>query len=232
MSNWIKKFFIGVFFVSIAIFPSKAHALILMDGTGSLGSFTGSLSYNATDSTSALLTIFLTNTSPAANGGYLTAFAFNNPSDLISNVTLNSSDPDFAVIGGTTFQNTINGSPNGQFDIGASTGGGYEGIGAPQPGIAAGDSANFFFSLTGTNLTGLTENSFISELSTGPGDGAGPEAFVTRFRGFNNGGSDKVPANFNNPPPPGTLIAPEPTSMFLLSSGLVGAFLIRRKKTI
>src|SRR5262245_20438389 len=51
--------------------------------TEHLGACTGSATYNAANATSATLTITLDNTSPAGNGGYITAFAFNNPGNLI-----------------------------------------------------------------------------------------------------------------------------------------------------
>jgi hypothetical protein len=63
-----------------------------ISGNGTLGSFVGNISYNPT---AAELTVELTNTSPVDNGGYITAFAFNNPSDgfiSITDVSLSSTD--------------------------------------------------------------------------------------------------------------------------------------------
>ncbi len=56
-------------------------------------------------------------------------------------------------------------APNGQFEFGATTGGGFEGGGAPSAGIAVGASDSFVFSLAGTNLRTLTSNSFLTALS-------------------------------------------------------------------
>ena len=45
-----------------------------ISGAGSLGRFTGEVTYTATSDTKATLSVKLTNTSPQANGGYLTGF--------------------------------------------------------------------------------------------------------------------------------------------------------------
>ncbi len=65
-----------------------------------MGSFDGNISYNPKV---AALTVSLTNTSPVDNGGYITAFAFNNPFDSIADVSLSSTDSDFVLLGGSSF---------------------------------------------------------------------------------------------------------------------------------
>ncbi|MDE2222728.1 MAG: PEP-CTERM sorting domain-containing protein [Candidatus Omnitrophica bacterium] len=199
--------------------PLKAQALTF-DGTGPWGDYTGSFTYSDISATSAKLTIDLKNTSPLANGGDLTAFAFNNPNNDITGASLSASDTNFTVIGGSSFNNGINASPYGQFDIGASTGGSFQGSGSPSKGLGVGQTGNFVFSLTGTNLNTLSENLFFNELSTGTGAGIGYQSMVVRFRGFQNGQSDKVPAS----------VAPEPPSLVLLVLALFVSGIFFRKK--
>jgi hypothetical protein len=227
------------------------------NSTSNLGDFTGTLNYVVTDSGHAQLIVSLTNTSPAANGGFLTAFVFNNPGDLITGVSL--TDPAFKA---TLANDAINGSPFGQFDIAASIAGNpkssFTDGGNPSSGIGVGQSDTFTFDLTGSNLDSLTTASFLAELSGGPGDGSGDEWFVARFRGFLNGGSDKVPGttggggggggnngggggtpppggggdpngggNPNDPPPP----VPEPASMVLWAAIGLGVLSFNRSRS-
>jgi len=204
--------------------PTTSHALILIEGTGALGAYTGSLSYSFTNATTAELEFVLTNTSPASNGGFLTAFVFNNPFSYISDVSLSSTDLDFGLLGANLFDNGINGAPYGQFDIGASTGGGFLGGGNPSLGIGVGATETFTFSLTGINLNTLTEQLFLEELSVPPGAGEGVESFVARFRGFEDDGSDKVPLDDTNN------VIPEPSSILLFGFGAIGMALRKKRK--
>ena len=164
-----------------------------ISGTGQLGSFTGDLTYTATSNTEAKLVVKLTNTSALANGGYITAFVLNNPNDRITRV---SSLGDAG--GGGSFEliglgnNFVSAAPHGQFDFGASTSGGFEGGGKPQAGIGVNGSDTLTFYLTGTNLLDLSADSFLTALSSGTGSGGGYAAIDVRFRGFMDGGSDKV----------------------------------------
>lgn len=207
----VKRLFWGsaLAVVLCGLWPATAGAE-LIDITGDaglsgLGFYQGSLAYTASDAGHATLTVALRNTSPAANGGYLTGFAFNDPGGQVTGVTLGGPAA-FALLGGPTFDNGINGAPFGHFDIGAAVGGSFEGGGKPSPGLGVDQTGTFLFSLTGSSLNTLTAHSFAEELSVGPGSGAGGVPFVARFRGFNNGGSDKVPDSVvSQSPEPGTL---------------------------
>jgi hypothetical protein len=175
-----------------------------------LGTFTGTLNYVDTDATSATLTVTLTNTSPAANGGYITAFVFNNPGNLITGVNLNTATGLTTLLGGTTFQDLVKASPFPNFDIGATVNGdnnnGFEGGGSPNGGIAVGSTGTFTFSLTGTNLDTLNTDSFVN--ATVNDNVYGDIFMAVRFRGFEDDGSDKCTTEtdgFTPIPLPGTL---------------------------
>lgn len=219
-----KLFFVFVTLACCFFMPASGYATMVIfgqDGLEGLGSFEGSLSYSASSATAATLTVVLTNTSPAANGGYLDAFVFNNPGNYISGVSLLSgSASGFSVFGGPGYSNGIPGVPFGQFDIGATTGNAFLGGGAPSGGMLPGVTGTFYFSLTGSGLNGLNEQSFMDALSSGTGAGEGYQPFVVRFRGFEDGGSDKVPDDSH--------LVPEPATASLLGLGLIG--LLRKTK--
>jgi hypothetical protein len=214
------------------LWPAAAQADLIHikgdPGLNGLGFFKGTIAYSDTDPGHATLTVMLTNTSPAANGGFLTGFVFNNPGDKITGVTL-TGPAKFELLGGPKFNNNaINGAPFGHFDIGAAVGGSFEGGGNPNPGLGVGQTGTFVFSLTGKGLDGLSALSFEKELSVGPGNGEGDKPFVARFRGFKNGGSDKVPdAVVHETPEPGTLALTGATLC-----GLAGYGWARRRRQV
>ena len=150
----------------LTVASGSASANMLLVGDGVYGDFTGFFTYTSIDSSHAALSVLLRNTSPADNGGYITEFAFNNPHDQITNVTLTATDPDFRVIGGSSFKNKIGASPYGDFDTGGSISSSLLGGGKPQPGMAAGAAETFTFALTGVNLNLFNELSFVNELSS------------------------------------------------------------------
>jgi PEP-CTERM motif len=205
--------------IVVLVSPATLHAVPIF-GDGSSGHFTGSFDYDGT----SLVTIVLNNTSPVANGGYITGFVFNIPDVAsVSSVVYGTSDSDFLLLGAPSFDDNVKGAPFGWFDIGAALGGDFEGGGSPNDGIDVSSSATFTFTLTGTGLGTLTAADFLSTLSVGPGDGAGDEAFVVRFKGFIEGeDSDKVPAE--------TTPIPEPGSVFLLGAGLTALWARRSRR--
>jgi hypothetical protein len=166
-----------------------------------LGECTKSVEY---DPNSNILTIILTNTSSDANGGFLTADAFNLPDDI--QVTAFTGDPVFT--GFTLSGGDINVQPFGSREfVLSATSGTWEGGGSPSGGIPVDKSATFMLRLS----EDIDDTDLVSIFNS--------EAI--RFRGFEDGGSDKTgvtPADLSVTP---FSPAPEPATLFLLGSGLV-----------
>jgi hypothetical protein len=153
------------------------------------------------------LVIILTNTSPAANGGFLTADAFNLAGDA-QITAFSSSDANFTLLPSPlpSTGGSFSANPFGDFEFLVSTSGDWEGGGNPNLGLAVGESATFTFTLA--NFGSVTETNVL----TGE---------AIRFQGFNDEGSDKsLTACETGCEPP--LNVPEPASLLLLGSGLTG----------
>lgn len=146
--------------------------------------FDGTLDYVYDSGNTGTLSISITNSSSAI-GGFLTGFVFN-----IGSADANA-DASLAFASNLDFLNTgyEGAMPFGQFDAGAALGANWSGGGSPSFGLAVGDSGLFEFTITASDADLLTTASFF---------GAGDE-FAVRFRGLDNGGSDKILS-----PAPGT----------------------------
>ncbi len=170
--------------------PARAGMIVgdTANSEHSPGDFSDSISDTFTDSANASLVVSLTNTSSAANGGYLTAFVLNNPDDPITGIGLTSTSTSFGTL---LFDDEgVNETPFGHFDLGATA----EAGGPPQNGIAVGDTVVFTFTLTGTMLDTLGVGRFDDSPSVAPGIGQGAQSFVAGSEGSETTAATRCPA--------------------------------------
>jgi hypothetical protein len=190
-----------------AIVPITSNSSL---STENLGTFIGTLNYTFLGGTTGNLDVSLTNTTPSATGGYITAFMFRPPPELGAFTSvLTASD----IASMSNIPAGASGAPfPGNWLGGAGTGGSWLAGGSPTGAVAIGQTGNWSFTITGANASQLTSDSFVS------GDKVSdPYAFIVRFRGMNNDGSDKVPANQ----------LPSPGAVALLG---ISGFLSRRRR--
>lgn len=217
----------------LASYPAFGSPITVY-GNGVLGDFTATLNFAPTSANSGTFTVTLTNNLTTSPGGHITAFAFNNPGHLITGATLTSAPVNFNIIGGPPtnagddFVDDILTSPLDHFDIGASISNMWLGGGNPNQGLAVGTTGTFVFNFTGTGVGSLTTADFVNATVTGG------HFFVVRFRGFDNGGSDKVSAS-GDPGDGGSFeIIPEPSTALLALAGgtlvSVAHLMARRRK--
>jgi len=182
------------------------------NSTEGLGDFTGTIDYTSTGGDTGTLIIELTNTSDPSNGGFLTAFVFNiNSSDDSASATLSSTtDDDFLNLTG----DGLEAPPFGTFEAGAGLHGEFLGGGSPNGGIVVGDTETFTFDIVASDADTLESRDFV----LGPNE----FDFVVRFRGFEDGGSDKVPGVPVN-------IIPLPAPIALAGIGLPMALILARR---
>ncbi|HMN42149.1 MAG TPA: hypothetical protein PKE29_14990 [Phycisphaerales bacterium] len=175
--------------------------------TDGLGKYVGSITYTANTVTSGTLVISLTNTNTPVEGGYITGVVFNIPGiDATANSALASANPSgFLQLGPTA-----SASPYGTYEAGAALGGSWLGGGSPNGGVGVGQTGTFTWTITAADAGSLTANSFLV--------GGSSPAPLVRFKGFANGGSDKVPGQLIPTPGAGVL------------AGLAGLVAMRRRR--
>jgi len=210
--------------VFFAATSTSIGAPINFSGDGVLGDFAATIEFTPTGLNSGVLKVTLTNSLTTSPGGKITAFAFNNPGNLIANAVEGGTfAANFDVIGGPpvnpgdNFQNDIMASPLSNFDIGGSISNQWLGGGNPNQGLVVGATGTFEFNLSGAGVGSLTETSFVNATVDGS------HFFIVRFRGFDNNGSDKVSAGEPNGNGGGnghgggggSLDVPEPSSIAL-----------------
>lgn len=192
---------------------SLQAATVGVEGAGAWGAFTGDVSYDGVST----LTIALTNTSSADNGGYISGFLFNIAGDASAMLTPNPTGWFFDT-------GDESGQPFGVFEAGAALGADFLGGGQPSKGIGVNQTTNFVFNIAGPAASTLTPNAFLSELSTG---GSSSASFLVRFRGFENGQSDKVAGSIDLSPTP-TPTVPLPSAIWA-GIALLGATSLKRR---
>ncbi len=208
----------------------QANAIIIVDdgpnSTENIGGFEAQATWDGKD-----FTIALTNTSDPSNGGYITGFLLNLPTDTtfdtVSNDTkLQFLDPDLG---------PYSGAPYYDFDYGFALKGNFLGGGKPSKGIGVGETGTFVLSDWTDFPSDLdTADSYAVEhylLDNATTSRLGDAHFLVRFRGFDDGGSDKMPGMFEFEPPPPTVTIPISSTLWLMFSGLVALKISRRKKS-
>ena len=200
-------------FVAAASLSSVAGASMVQiasnqpGSTDMLGKFVGSISYTANTLNTGTLTFVITNTNTAAEGGYITGLVFNIPGSDASATSLLTS----ATFAGFADTGSVaSASPYGTYEAGAALGASWLGGGSPTGGIGHGATGTLVFHITTAGANALTASDFLA-------GGVSPSPLL-RFRGFTNGGSDKVP---------GTLVPASGTAAMLGAAGLVA---IRRRR--
>ncbi len=196
------------FYMSISLGGISFGTYIDISGSDpdSLASFAGTLNFDNND-----LIISLTNTTTDGIGT-ITALGFLFPllgegewMEVDSFKYVSSGDTDFDEI---TDEKNLKG-----FDGGAGTDKNLWG-GTVSKGIAAGETATFTFGISTNASANFTSEDFVKD----------QDFAVVRFQGLTGGGSAKIYPTYG-----GGAQVPEPVTIFLLGSGLLGLFGYRKK---
>lgn len=205
----------ALFLTLIMLASSNVSALIVVgdpiNNTEGLGGFEADFVWNGHS-----LDLVITNTSDDANGGYITGFLLNTPGLSGFNTVTWDNNLDALM----PVEDAYSGVPMGYFDYGMALGGNFLGGGSPTAGIGIGETGTFRFS----DWYGLdgTEDVLDFVANQGTPDASDTHLLV-RFKGFEDGGSDKVSGMLTPqlppvlpPPPPPNIQVTEPTVLLLL----------------
>jgi hypothetical protein len=210
-----------VFIIGITLGGIAFGTPIEISGTGEYASFGGFLDY---DPSSGTLTVSLENTTdetysgePWSDNGAITGIGFYFP-ELDVGQSLTSS----FFTGDVNYPKFDVPKKLKGYDFGAGTGWGLWG-GKVANGIKTGESAQFNFGFSGS-IADFTSQDFVDALGPGPGGQSGFGVF--KFKGIGPGTnySDKI-----IPSGGGGAQVPEPATIFLLGSGLLGLFGYRKR---
>ncbi|OLD95874.1 MAG: hypothetical protein AUG80_15710 [Candidatus Rokubacteria bacterium 13_1_20CM_4_68_9] len=168
------------------------------------------------------LTISFTNTSPAANAGYIVADAFNLPSGVAATL-FSTTDPDFD----TFLEGDVKTRPFGHRTDIVSLGGNLNTAftragGSPLGGIAVGQTAQVVFSLSNAGVNETDSNAGVNETDVFNSE-------LVRFKGFSNGKSDKTGVELDGPNGPPAAV-PEPMTLLLVGPGMAGLVWLRARR--
>ena len=201
----------------IALAAASAHADVSTDtwipcgsseGVNSKGLFSALVTYSYSSGSTASVSIVLNNTTLLANGGYITGLALNKAAGTTGMSFVSCSNANFLAM------SAVSAPPFGTFTAGGALGANWIGGGSPTGGIAAGSSATFNFSITGSSAVLAAINA-----SSVFGPNINGNAMAVRFRGgVGDDWSDKVLG----------CTAPAPGAVALL--GVVGLLGSRRRR--
>lgn len=184
----------------------SSNAAASSNAPSSYGAYTGTISFTASSATAGWLAISLTNTSTFAGGNITGIILLNNAQwSGVTVVLASTSNANF------TDTSTESGSPFGSYRGGMALGGSWLGGGSPNNGTPIGSTLTATFNISGTGVGAMTAANFVNPVD-------GNYQFNVRFRGFDNGGSDKLPAQ----------IVPTPGAAAVL--GLGGLLATRRRR--
>jgi hypothetical protein len=191
---------------------------------GTLGQYSGSMTFSHAGGTSATLSVTLKNLETTAAGGKITGFVFGAPSisgltfALVSVPSIPNANRTWQI---ATGRNAA-ANPFGMYALGAAIGGNFLRGGSPNTGLAVGETGTWVFSVTGSesSLASIVAADFWSANEFG---------FVARFRGFADGGSDKTPGVII--PLESLVVVPVPAPVLLAGAGLLIGVAARRRFT-